>query len=1254
VSETIAGVTIPQPSSAGVWPLKPDFGSGLKVNPPVAVHSFASGNRKVEQRFRLGNGAARYVFKRARLSYADVNALTTFWEGSRGAYDTFTYHSPQTDGTTVDVTVRIADPILSLEQLASGAVSNFGITFAEVPDPSAAPSYTATSHQTRFPDSGLQGALAQQVLEVVPLLKIYRDDSAFPAIYVSDRRVTVDGILYQPRILDNGWRITQQLYDGADEATFLLGNADDVFTTVANTLPLQRAKIEFSFYEVASGALLNFWAGFMSKPWTLKDGDTTFQIQASDGAYELNLAYPKRTISDTCWKKFADGVFCPATGGNEVTPCDKGYDTPAGCTFHNRINSFGGVKINPQGVRIKDNSTGGFFGGRSTINSVSLINDSGYGKVIPEHYCYGDMPVDAVVVAGRDESDFFAAVGVIGEGPVAYTGDSRLHLIDNQPAQDPAHGLGIRLSIGNDPNPDYFGIDQAPWNGEASVPNATRAAGTAWLELRRVDAKGIQLAAASDHAMQAVLQGGLGGWIWSAPGSRTWAPTLINPAWIAINGHLRAQNRWVDNTRSSAISASEMEKYFDVQATIAAGAICSDQVAALVGSGNEDQFRFEGSLREQKPWRDWLQEILNCCLGYYSNSFGKLRIGLKYNSSAVENFTVGNIIADTLTCQPIEPRFNEYFTDFGDKDFNWSVNSVHNYDINHQFWLGEGARRVIKTSRTSFVGVATKSQMIRVNATRLREELGGINATEWSRARNVGFSTTLIAANCEIGQIISVVHPKLPTGSFNGVDTAHYGEFRIQSITWNPDFSVDISGRTTTDSMYDLEIGPKPADVSPSSIPVEFYPVPDGLVWMPHYLQADASDHIYNRGEFLFGLTQDYKTLADDSQQAVIEVTGAMPVTDYADGALPPSLRGVTTTIDNTALPALNDYYFCLTVENAAGEQSPISNIVAFSAKDDGLSVTFSNIDYPDGTWTKYNLYGGWSPQTMCLQDSASGTPASITFAGPLLFSTIGPPSNQIKTLRVKGKRVTHSGPIGFHVTSVPAANKIQSDDLIDTGTTPDDWHLHYLSILGDHSDGSAPLWDFAVAGFDATTGTITLDRDCVISGDDANSVEVNDVGAVRYRRTSSTVTSITDTSAKNHQYPAGITDDSEAGNIIRFISGNLKGLTRLIDHTSGGDTWHWNEELPLAPTAQDVFIIEEAAWPYLAEATVKGNLLKDKMSDLSLTTDNFLDEVIGVQVTLVDQAGNESTETDSPFREIWMFGVRGSGFGAFQITDGN
>jgi hypothetical protein len=217
-------------------------------------------------------------------------------------------------------------------------------------------------------------------------------------------------------------------------------------------------------------------------------------------------------------------------------------------------------------------------------------------------------------------------------------------------------------------------------------------------------------------------------------------------------------------------------------------------------------------LQEEKPLRDWLQEVLMNCLGYYTFAFGKLKIGIRENSSVVEAFTEGNILFRSLELAPLKPSFNHLTANFADQDFDFVNNSVAVYDIDYAALIGGGAGPLFLKSNVNLCGTSTKSQAARIVSVRLREELGGISAAEWKKARQVSFKTTVLALNTEPGMVCSMTHPDMPGGS---------GEFRVTSWRLNKDFSIDIQGRTTTDSMYDLVAGPKPADVEPSPVPEE-------------------------------------------------------------------------------------------------------------------------------------------------------------------------------------------------------------------------------------------------------------------------------------------------------------------------------------------------------------------------------------------------------------------------------------------------
>jgi hypothetical protein len=837
----IGNIAVPEIVASGVLPLVPDFPHGNSRVREVATHQFGSGNAKIEQRFLLGTGARRFTIRKQWLCDADRIALRNFWESKYGPYGAFTYNSPNDEGGgTTPVTCRFANEPLSWEMVADWACS-LGVTLIEIP--TISPVYSLTQTVNRFPPSALQSALLSQVQEIVPLVRIQPLQSGYPAIYVSDRRCTVGGQLYQARLLEFDG-ISQSIGNESDEAQFVFGNADRVMRDLANDVDLFRATLEFSLFHVGTGTKLDLWRGDIVN-WSC-DAGPEFKVTAADGLYELNLPYPTRKISRTCWKPF-DSQVCPySTAGAldlthfpnaDASKCDKGYETENGCLAHGMKRYYGGILAEPQGVRIKDNSTGVWGFGRSTITSVSLVADSIYDQIVPEIYTDSEMPVNCKVAAGRDESDYYEGLGIVGEGPLGAYTPAHYEDLDNDGTAEtfvgstldgqahhgyPNNNYGLRQCLGADPAAptDFFSLDQSgnttggDWRRVYSGNSTYKdnfAAGTAFIVIRRSDAKGLQLSKPGDHAMVANVQSGMSGWVWTSPGVRVYGPPLINPVWVAINMLLRARGlRLGANATTQQLDLAET--LFDVQAAINAAAICNDQVTKLVGSGSETQFKFRGVLQEEKPLRDWLQEVLMNCLGYYTFAFGKLKIGVRENSSAVEAFTQGNILFNSLQLAPLKPSFNHLTANFADEDYQFVNNSVSLYDIDHATLIGGGAGPLFLKSNVNLSGTASKSQAARIVSVRLREELGGTSPAEWKAARQLSFRTTVLALNTEPGMVCSMTHPDMPNGS---------GEFRVTSWRLNKDYSIDIQGRTTTDSMYDLVAGPKPADVVAAPVPEE-------------------------------------------------------------------------------------------------------------------------------------------------------------------------------------------------------------------------------------------------------------------------------------------------------------------------------------------------------------------------------------------------------------------------------------------------
>lgn len=1244
----IGPVEVPEPPHAGVWPIAPDNGSGMEIAPVVHVHRFEGTNAKLEQRFFRGLGPRRFrVVVRRRLGKTDYQALAAFYEAAKGAYSQFTYNAPQMDGTTIAYEVRFEDQPLSINLLRSWLASPNGIVLVEVPSPAAAPTYAIAATDTGVPGPTLLAALREQAQTIIPLLTIKATDGT--TVRVSDRRVTV-GSLYRPRLLE--WsEIVQTISSSsnaqAESASFTLGNADEVFSQLANQVDLEMAKVEFSLFHVESGILLQLWAGHLPSSersaWSITP-DGRFRMQAYDAAYEITLPYPVRTASSTCWKDFNDNLHCPAAtagGTNLGTPCDKSWDGPAGCVHHTMQRFFGGIAIKQQLVKIKDNSTGVLGFGRSSITSASVASETIYDRVLQEVYTDVPIKVPLDVALGRDDGDFYAAIGVVGEGPIGgFAADLTKHTLDGKPPHDPVRGGGWRYAAGVDPAnvPDYFGVGQAPWSGPSAYPNSTYAAGTAFVEIRRTDKEGLQLTKVVEREMFATITSGLGRWGWNAPGDRVWISPCINPIWIAVNAFLRSLGVWVDNTKAASLSPAQMEAYFDVAAAIAAAGVANTNVPKIIGTGNETQFVYRGTIREQKALRDWLQEILNSCLGYFSFSFGRLAVGIRYNASSVTSFGPGNMLLKSLEVQPKARAFNDLRIQFGDQEFEFALNGVRTYDIDHAKKIGPLGRPQYRTQALTLPGVADKSQAARIGETRKREELGGLTGAEQRLAREVSWQSTVMALDVQPGMVVSFPDnaPRLPAGT----------KVRVTRRALRPDFSTAFTGETVVDSMYDLTVGPKPADANISVRTVEIFPVPDGLSWGPNTVAPIAADPvIIDDLERTFALEQDYQQLADASQRAALIVRGKLPVNSFIPGADAPRILGIGIAAAGGNLPANRTYYIGVCAIDADGRYSPPSNLVPINAEAgaDTYRITITSISWPAGVYTGYAVFLGDDSHTVCEQTTITAAlPSSIVFGGPFARGRTSFPSPRWSRVRVKAKEATHAGVVGTSITAVPANNKILCGELLDTRPVPDNWVGHIVSVTADLSDGSAPLWNFTVTAFDAATGELTVSPDCVIPGEPENSVQAGDILIIRTKVTAATDTSVTVATWKNRIAPAGLVANAEQGMLLRVIWGKGRGqVRRVIANTD--DTHTIDVPWSSVPDATSIFFVEPAEWAYTAETAVTEISRPTIDAAINLPVENFKSRAVIVLCVMVDDIGRESYEEYSPVRDTYLFGAVGN-----------
>lgn len=796
MSDAIGRIAVPTPVDSGLtFPLTSEFGYGYTQDFPVVVHRFGYLDAKAEQRYAVGIGPKKHAFRRTNLSLAARNQLFSFWEGLQGSWKTFLYDVPQADQTPVSTKVIWEYAPLSAQYLIHAC--QVGLHFIEVPDPTAAPSYSVSATVMRFPSTAMQSALGSDVQQIIPLIHIRVRESAVPDIYLSDRRCTVGGQLYLPRLINIGEKgsdviLSQTINGASDNAVFTFGNADRAMTKLANDTDLKFAQIDFSLYHINSSTLLNLWSGVILD--FTRDGTPQFGIQAGDKLSQVTQLYPPRTISRTCWKTFNDGVNCPyatqsANHGGDPNTCDYYFDSSNGCQAHGMDDYFGGQPAAPQQVMILDNSTGLWGIGRNTVTATSIVSDTVFGRALPEVWCNSNgLPqfaywLNAMIVAVRDEGDFLDSLSIVGLGPigaftpmtVATNNDGFRYLVSPMLDSQPPHGLrldgnmdvtrystyGLGEWAGTDPQAEVFGMTAG------GVPQGSaKCAGTSFIEIRIEKQKGITPSIPEQHQVLVTIDQGLTGWIWDASGNRTAVAGLINPFWIAINSYLRALGL------QNADSATQLAQFVLSSVFVGDGSGTAEIADTVIPAGSaliqstyeiapdNKQFTFQGVIGSQKAFRDWLGEILSTALGYFTWEFGSLVLGGRFNATPVDAYDTSNMLFQSLKTPPIDAKFEHLTIEFSDCNYQYQTNTADYQDKDHAAYYGRSGSPL--SSRMHSVGICNLEQAVRVAAIRTREEIGGVNAAEWRNACEPAWQTTLLGLTTGLGQVVSITHPEMP------------------------------------------------------------------------------------------------------------------------------------------------------------------------------------------------------------------------------------------------------------------------------------------------------------------------------------------------------------------------------------------------------------------------------------------------------------------------------------------------------------
>lgn len=640
--------------------------------------------------------------------------------------------------------------------------------------------------------------------------------------------------LYLPRLIS--WDFQQELNE-SDSGTLMVDDADLCISQYLEQVNITGWEMKFIIHVYGAlgdhGEPVQFWRGYVAD-WERDSNEGTITFRFDGAANRLSQMLPHRLVSLSCPLEFDDNpaagqlAECPYSllgSGGDPDTCDKSLDGAKGCVSHGMKRFFQGFVVKPTRASGLLPRSHWYSLGRESYNVTSTALQTVYGQVIPYIYGAGKQIIDAMIFEFRDESEFKAASGILGEGPIGYSNQSTYPNAIGQVLLD-----GLPNHLGYEPVRAYGYLGQEVGT---CIDTSFRCSRLAFVSIRAIDEVGFGendagAAATQEHRILVEVNFGL-------PGVRTywWTGDLTltreaygGPVHYCYDLFLRALNlRWGGSTGIVGGNDDQpRDQLIDVDSFLAMEAWQATLVPSITDpTKTEELWRFRGALKEQRPAIDWMRQVMACCPIDIVFSFGKLNFKPRRDDVTVPKANMmvfeqaQNIIDKSFSAVRLKPKYNAVAVTYADEAFDSMQQTITIEDKAAQKRMGlykmagnylSFVPNVLK-HKLDLVGVFSRSQMIRLATQLLREELGGKTEAEQEDARAVKFSAPLMGMGVEIGDVFRVVHEELPNGA---------GFFRCTHFRYTADLACEIEGRSVVPSMYESTpdmIPQTPAETEP-------------------------------------------------------------------------------------------------------------------------------------------------------------------------------------------------------------------------------------------------------------------------------------------------------------------------------------------------------------------------------------------------------------------------------------------------------
>ena len=607
--------------------------------------------------------------------------------------------------------------------------------------------------------------------------------------------------------------------------------------------------------------------------------------------------------------------------------------------------------------------------------------------------------------------------------------------------------------------------------------------------------------------------------------------------------------------------------------------------------------------------------------GYVAYAFDESSVNLLQPGSTRQQFDIEGTPQSNLQTP------NQIFIGFQDRDNQYQADSLGEIDPasvargGGTSSAGQPGGAIVPQTLT-VRGISSFDQAIRIANVYLGERQYGNEANDARGTRAFTIGTTVKAEHLRLGHLVYLSWQQL--GISNQL-------FRVTSIAPGPNWETAKIGLAWhQDEWYTVAYGQSPAQYQ-NQLPGGRAPRP----WQPN-TEAPVSS-LFGPTDYKFGISQSYAPTANGSIEALLTITGRLPVNSVSTVAPPLVQPQGTTASTGGNLNGGIAYQIVLCALDSSGGISAPSKPITVSVPSGTATNTIGTgpIYWQPGT-TGYVIFAGGDTYHVTFQATASGAPSTLTLTSLPNFYAYAPPDKAFSRFLVQAKPEIHAGILGTTVAAVSTNTIVLSGATITNNLAGTD-----VSILASFQASDQKVLDFRISSNSGNTLTLATDPSPYVS--------VGDVCVVRTKANIVSSTTIGDANFVNAITNGGngLATNGEVGNLVLIWAGPGIGQTRrIVSNTSTTLTLDTAWDPKATPTSASTFVVVGPTWVYSSETAPAISSIPDPASPSTVATinvTNYDGESLIVGVVTEDATGTLGTQFLMPMREIYLTGDAGT-----------